>query len=181
MYIFLTLVYFLFPVPTGGISPVSSTSSTASKFKSKLQVVTQTLHIPPSAESTVETNSNNELEKLRKEVKKLREYARLSVQDRKILIHKIGTLKDKVHETSSRKSASPLRYAFTSWEVCFCESRNVEGLFCFLRLKKFFVFVLVFLSIWNFKIFFKVDWDRLAKSNKMKLKIIKLFDEITIL
>lgn len=53
--------------------------------------------------------SNRELEKLRKEVKKLREYARLSVQDRKVLIHKIGTLKDKVHETSSRKSASPLR------------------------------------------------------------------------
>ncbi len=72
-----------------------------------LQVVTQTLHIPPSGE--VES-ANNELEKLRKEVKKLKEYARLSVQDRKVLIHKIGTLKDKVHETSSmRKSASPLR------------------------------------------------------------------------
>ena len=63
--------------------------------------MTQTLHIPPSTELA---ESNNELEKLRKEVKKLREYARLSVQDRKILIHKIGTLKDKVHETTSRKS-----------------------------------------------------------------------------
>ena len=54
------------------------------------------------------------MEKLRKEVKKLREYARLSVQDRKVLIHKIGTLKDKVHETSVRKSASPLRSTNTT-------------------------------------------------------------------
>ena len=81
------------------------TREPASKFKC-LQVVTQTLHIPPT-DNVLE--SNVELEKLRKEVRKLREYARLSVQDRKILIHKIGTLKDKVHETSSRKSASPIR------------------------------------------------------------------------
>ena len=74
----------------------------------KLQVVTQTLHIPPAV-AAIESNAPAELEKLRKEVKKLREYARLSVQDRKVLIHKIGTLKDKVHETSVRKSASPLR------------------------------------------------------------------------
>ena len=91
----------------------------------KLQVVTQTLHIPPSGDvqgpsgpsgpsggseqTSQNAGSGAELEKLRKEVKKLREYARLSVQDRKVLIHKIGTLKDKVHETSVRKSASPLR------------------------------------------------------------------------
>ena len=78
----------------------------------KLQVVTQTLHIPPAVAaicSNPDSNASPELEKLRKEVKKLREYARLSVQDRKVLIHKIGTLKDKVHETSVRKSASPLR------------------------------------------------------------------------
>ena len=68
----------------------------------KLQVVTQTLHIPPAV-AAIESNAPAELEKLRKEVKKLREYARLSVQDRKVLIHKIGTLKDKVHETSVRK------------------------------------------------------------------------------
>ena len=77
----------------------------------KLQVVTQTLHIPPTdlAPDSPIPAPPPELEKLRKEVKKLREYARLSVQDRKVLIHKIGTLKDKVHETSVRKSASPLR------------------------------------------------------------------------
>ena len=79
--------------------------------------MTQTLHIPPSSEVA---EANNELEKLRKEVKKLREYARLSVQDRKILIHKIGTLKDKVHETSSRKSASPLR------QLSSCSSLGIQ-------------------------------------------------------
>jgi hypothetical protein len=52
--------------------------------------------------------TNAEAERLRKEVRKLREYARLSVQDRKILIHKIGTLKDKVNETHA-KSLSPAR------------------------------------------------------------------------
>lgn len=92
-------------VPTGREAELLQPKVASLKFNS-LQVVTQTLHIPPSSEVA---ESNNELEKLRKEVKKLREYARLSVQDRKVLIHKIGTLKDKVHETSSRKSASPLR------------------------------------------------------------------------
>lgn len=70
-------------------------------------MVTQYLHVPPSPEVS---DSIAELEKLRKEVRKLREYARLSVQDRKVLIHKIGTLKDKVHEThAARKSMSPAR------------------------------------------------------------------------
>ena len=40
-------------------------------------MVTQTLHIPPSLEVS---EANLETEKLRKEVKKLREYYRLSVQ-----------------------------------------------------------------------------------------------------
>ena len=61
-------------------------------------MVTQTLHIPPSTEVA---EANLETEKLRKEVKKLREYYRLSVQGIK------GNLKDKIQENLRQKSMSP--------------------------------------------------------------------------
>ena len=59
------------------------------------QVVTQSLNIPPEDHAA---GSEEELSRLREDLRKLREYLRTSVQERKFLLKKIGTLNQKLAE-----------------------------------------------------------------------------------
>jgi hypothetical protein len=81
--------------------------------------VTQALHIPPTAiatnDSIEELNeaNANEVEKLRRDMRKLKDYLKTSVQERKMLVKKIGTLNDRVAAAHVRKSVSPEKSTMT--------------------------------------------------------------------
>lgn len=64
----------------------------------KLQVVTQTITVAPSSAKS------DEVEKLKKDIKKLREYLKTSVQERKLLLRKIGSLNDRIAEQGKSQS-----------------------------------------------------------------------------
>ena len=85
-----------------------------------LQIVTQALHIPPKSEATndaIEEGNNeahsNEVERLRRDMRKLKDYLKTSVQERKMLVKKIGTLNDRVAAAHVRKSVSPEKSTMT--------------------------------------------------------------------
>ena len=91
------------------------------------QTVTQTLHIPPSSSSTADSLkalhelssgelSNDEVDKLRKDMRKLKDYLKTSVQERKMLVKKIGSLNERVVEAHRRKSVSPEKSTMTADE-----------------------------------------------------------------
>lgn len=54
-----------------------------------------------------------EVERLRRDMRKLREYLKTSVQERKLLVKKICMLNDRVAEAHARKSASPEKSTMT--------------------------------------------------------------------
>ena len=59
----------------------------------RLQVVTQNLHIPPNSYSLP---NQSEVDRLKNDIKKLRDYLKTSVQERKLLLRKIGTLNERL-------------------------------------------------------------------------------------
>ena len=84
-----------------------------------MQIVTQALHIPPQndvvnepIEELNEANAN-EVERLKRDMRKLRDYLKTSVQERKMLVKKIGTLNDRVAAAHVRKSVSPEKSTMT--------------------------------------------------------------------
>ena len=60
---------------------------------SNLEIVTQTLSIPPE-------NAVSDADKMKKDMSKLKEYLKRSVQERKLLLKKIGALNTKIYERS---------------------------------------------------------------------------------
>lgn len=84
-----------------------------------LQVVTQALHIPPKLDGANDINEetneahSNEVERLRRDMRKLKDYLKTSVQERKMLVKKIGTLNDRVAAAHVRKSVSPEKSTMT--------------------------------------------------------------------
>ena len=78
-----------------------------------MQIVTQALHIPPQTDGSNEAMEEmneanvNEVERLKRDMRKLKDYLKTSVQERKMLVKKIGTLNDRVAAANVRKSVSP--------------------------------------------------------------------------
>ena len=68
-------------------------SSGAAASKERLQIVTQNLHIPPNSCSLP---NQSEVDRLKNDIKKLRDYLKTSVQERKLLLRKIGTLNERL-------------------------------------------------------------------------------------
>ena len=56
---------------------------------------------------------SNEVERLRRDMRKLKDYLKTSVQERKMLVKKIGTLNDRVAAAHVRKSVSPEKSTMT--------------------------------------------------------------------
>ncbi|XP_059092688.1 myomegalin-like isoform X1 [Tigriopus californicus] len=78
-------------------------------YGTQLQVVTQTLHIPPTSnaygghEFSSQPQESDEVERLRRDMAKLKEYLRTSVQERKLLLKKIGTLNERIAQVQKNK------------------------------------------------------------------------------
>ena len=119
------MVYSSTPTPrTRSSSSSSKDTIIASRRQNlnnpNLQIVTQALHIPPKIdivpnegiEELNEANAN-EVERLRRDMKKLKDYLKTSVQERKMLVKKIGTLNDRVAAAHVRKSVSPEKSTMT--------------------------------------------------------------------
>ena len=89
--------------------------------------MTQALHIPPqidtSNEPKEEINAANakEVERLKSDMRKLKDYLKTSVQERKALVKKIGTLRDRVTEAHVRQSVSPEKSTMTEFDRSFEE------------------------------------------------------------
>ena len=81
---------------------LTSTSSTVSG--GRLQVVTQNLHIPPNSYSLP---NQSEVDRLKNDIKKLRDYLKTSVQERKLLLRKIGTLNERLVKAGAASEATP--------------------------------------------------------------------------
>ena len=112
-------------------TPRTRTSSTSSKDtiiassrnrlkNPNLQIVTQALHIPPKIEDAkidgveeINEANANEVERLKRDMKKLKDYLKTSVQERKMLVKKIGTLNERVNAAHVRKSVSPEKSTMT--------------------------------------------------------------------
>ena len=80
---------------------LTSTSSTFSG--GRLQVVTQNLHIPPNSYSLP---NQSEVDRLKNDIKKLRDYLKTSVQERKLLLRKIGTLNERLVKAGAASAAT---------------------------------------------------------------------------
>lgn len=84
-------------------------SASENMYAPRLQVVTQTLHIPPTSkplgghENSSESHESDEVERLRRDMAKLKEYLRTSVQERKLLLKKIGTLNERIAQVQKNK------------------------------------------------------------------------------
>eukprot|EP00095_Tigriopus_kingsejongensis_P006629 maker-scaffold1179_size56971-snap-gene-0.12 protein:Tk06629 transcript:maker-scaffold1179_size56971-snap-gene-0.12-mRNA-1 annotation:"cdk5 regulatory subunit-associated protein 2" len=73
---------------------------------SRLQIVTQTLHIPGSGFGSYPSSGdgeNLEVDRLRQDLAKLKEYLKTSVQERKLLLKKIGTLNERMAQAQKSK------------------------------------------------------------------------------
>ena len=79
------------------------TSTPSSASGNRLQVVTQNLHIAPNSYSLP---NQGEVDRLKNDIKKLRDYLKTSVQERKLLLRKIGTLNERLLKAGAATGAS---------------------------------------------------------------------------
>ena len=119
------MVYSSTPTPRTRTSSTSSKETIIASGRNRLknpnlQIVTQALHIPPKIEDAkndgveeINEANANEVERLKRDMKKLKDYLKTSVQERKMLVKKIGTLNERVNAAHVRKSVSPEKSTMT--------------------------------------------------------------------